>query len=102
MDIAISIQDIWLIEEKAMSLRSFITFSPPKAPIKDDIKAIKVIIDVKIGVKVKYEIKYIGAIFWIERRTKAWGQDSPSMTWGNQKWTGAAPSLIMSDSKIRE
>ena len=63
MDIAISIQDIWLIEEKAISLRSFITFNPPKAPIRDDIKAIKVIIDVRVGVKVRYEIKNIGAIF---------------------------------------
>lgn len=62
---------MWLIEEKAISLRSFITFKPPRAPTKDDNKAIKVIIDVKTGVKVRYEIKNIGATFWIERRTKA-------------------------------
>ena len=32
MVIAINIHDMWLIEEKAISLRSFITFNPPRAP----------------------------------------------------------------------
>lgn len=44
---------MWLIEEKAMSLRSFVTFNPPRAPTKDDNRAIKVIIEVKTGVKVR-------------------------------------------------
>lgn len=71
MDIAINIQDIWLIDEKAISFRSFITFNPPRAPIKEDNRAIMVIIVVRIGENVKYEIRNIGAIFWIESRTKA-------------------------------
>lgn len=53
MDIAINIQDMWLIDEKAISLRSFITFRPPKAPTKAEARAIKVIIDVRMGVKVR-------------------------------------------------
>lgn len=53
IDIAINIQDMWLIEEKAINLRSFMTFNPPKAPIKDDIRAINVITDVSRGVNVK-------------------------------------------------
>lgn len=36
---AISIQDIWLIEEKAISLRNFVTLRPPKAPIKEESRA---------------------------------------------------------------
>lgn len=63
IDMAINIQDIWLIEEKAINLRSFITFKPPRAPINEEAKAIKVMIEVRIGVKVKYEIKNMGAIF---------------------------------------
>ena len=52
MDIAINIQDMWLIEEKAINLRNFITLSPPRAPIKEEARAIKIIIDVNVGVKV--------------------------------------------------
>lgn len=53
IDIAINIQDIWLIEEKAISLRRAITFRPPKAPTREESRAKKVIIRVSIGVKVK-------------------------------------------------
>lgn len=52
-DIAINIQDMWLMEEKAKSLRNFITFRPPKAPTTEDNNAMKVIISVSSGVKVK-------------------------------------------------
>ena len=53
MERATSIQDIWLIEEKAINLRSFKTFKPPRAPTREDRRAINIIIDVRVESKVK-------------------------------------------------
>lgn len=35
----------------------------------------------------------MGATFWSVIKVTAWGQLSPSITLGNQKWKGAAPAL---------
>lgn len=40
-----------------------------------------------------YDIRDMGAIFWIVIKVIAWGQSSPSITLGNQKWKGAAPAF---------
>lgn len=40
----------------------------------------------------------MGATFWTVIKVTAWGQPSPSITLGNQKWKGAAP--ILSNKEI--
>lgn len=104
MEIAISIHDIWLMEEKAISLRSFVTLRPPIAPTIEEKRDAKMIKNTKSEDKFKYEIRNIGAIFWIVIRIKAWGQVRPSITWGNQKCKGAAPNFKRSENviKVRE
>ncbi len=51
--IAISIQDMWLTEEKAISLRNFVTLRPPKAPIKEESTAAIVIRKIRFEEYVK-------------------------------------------------
>lgn len=96
-----NIHDMWLIEEKAIILRSLRRFRPPIAPTTEDKIAVNVIRYNMLGKKVRYEIKNIGASFWIVRRINAWGQNKPSITWGNQKWRGAAPNFINKDKAIK-
>ena len=54
---------MWLIEENAMSLRNFVTFNPPKAPTREEERAARVIKEVRLRLRVKQEIRNIGAIF---------------------------------------
>lgn len=99
--IAISIQDMWLIEEKAISLRNFKIFNPPRAPIIEEKMAETVIKKIRLEENARYEIRNIGANFWIVKRIRAWGQVRPSITWGNQKCNGAAPNFKSKDKAIR-
>lgn len=50
---------------------------------------------------VKYEIRNIGANFWIVIRIIVCIHDKPSITWGNHKWKGAAPSLSKRAIRIK-
>jgi len=43
----------------------------------------------------------IGGIFCRVVNTKADGQSTPLITWGNQRWQGGIPSFRRSDSKIK-
>lgn len=91
-------QPKWLIEEKAMSLRSEVWFKPPIAPTKID----KIIIVFKKFFLKQKESKIIGASFCQVIKIKAMFQFKPSITFGNQKWKGATPLFIIKeDAKIK-
>lgn len=96
MNIPNIIQDMWLIEEKAKSLRNSIWLTPPSAPTTAD-RTLLTKIKVLFPLITQYDNKYIGAIFWTVIKITHWTQDKPSITWGNQKCTGAAPNFNNND-----
>lgn len=100
-EIAISIQDKWLIEEKAIIFRRNIKFNPPRAPTRAE-KIAEIITSLfKTLEIIKYETKVKGAIFWTVDSKYTWGHVSPSITWGNQKWNGALPIFNNKENKIK-
>lgn len=92
MNILNIIQEIWLIEEKAKSFRSKDWLIPPIAPTIADKVAL---IPTRSGLQLYkvYIKRYNGPTFWTVIKIKPWGQVNPSITCGNQKWKGAAPSF---------
>ena len=83
------IQPIWLIEEKAINFRKEPWFKPPIAPTKAD-KIIKINI---LLFKFKYDKIIMGANFCQVIKVKQLIQFIFSITLGNQKWKGDAPSF---------
>lgn len=88
--IAVIIQPIWLMDEKARSFRKEVWFNPPMAPIKVD-KIIK--IKRKLVILVIYEIIIMGANFCHVIKIILLFHEIVSITLGNQKWKGAAPNF---------
>lgn len=86
-----SIQAIWLIDENVRILRSLIWLN---LIIPLIIREIIIIIVKKLKFKLLFMIKIIGVIFCHVNNNKQLNQFNPSITSGNQKWKGAAPSLV--------
>lgn len=95
--IAINIHPKWLIEEKAIILRKDVWLSPPIAPIRVAImvKIINVLFIFRKYIKIT-----IGPIFCQVINIIALFHLQFSITFGNQKWNGGAPSFIIIDNKI--
>lgn len=89
-DMAIIIQLRWLIDEKDINLRNEVWFNPPIAPMRADIK-INVII--KYFKNIIYDKIIRGANFCHVIKIKLLYQFKLSITFGNQKWKGAAPNF---------
>jgi len=79
---ATNIQEIWLIEEKAIIFLSLVWLSPPIAPIKAE-SEINIIVSVFISTM--NESKIMGVIFCQVIIIEHLIQDKPSITLGNQK-----------------
>jgi len=91
MNIELNIHAMWLIEEKAIILRTLVWLRP----IRPLINILMIIINKKKIGKFKLNInKIIGAIFCHVNIKVQLIQFKPSITSGNQKWKGAAPILI--------
>lgn len=88
---ALSIQPIWLIDEKAIILRKEVWLKPPTAPTTAESMAVKASI-FNGGFRYNNIIK--GAIFCHVIKIILQCQSNPSDTTGNHMWKGAAPILI--------
>lgn len=75
----------------------FVWFSPMILPIEIDIIIIVIIKYVELLV---YIIKIMGAIFWVVNKIMFCCQFNLIITWGTQKWRGAAPIFINNDEFI--
>lgn len=91
MVMADNIQAMWLIDENVMIFRSLTWLNPIIVlTIRQEI----IIIVMKSKLILLFIRSIIGAIFCHVRRIRQFIQFNPSITSGNQKWNGAAPSLI--------
>lgn len=87
---AANIHPIWPIDEYAIILRNSVWFSPPAAPTNPLVVALIVrAIDDDM-----YDINIKGASFCHVISNIQFFHLIPSITPGNQKWTGAAPAFI--------
>lgn len=93
------IHPIWVIEEYARILRSWVWFSPPQPPTRiDRIERVR-----RMFVSTDEDIWYIiemGANFCHVRRSKPDVRGTPWVTSGTQKWKGAIPSFIAREVTI--
>lgn len=77
------------MEEQAKILRKEVWLRPPIDPIK-----VEAIINKKIASENReYDRIIRGANFCQVNKSKEFNQDNPSITFGNQKWKGAAPNF---------
>lgn len=86
----------WAIDEYVKMSLTLVWFNPPKAPT---------IPDARIAIKInspplKCIIRIKGAIFCQVKIKNAWNQGAVIKTWGNHKWNGATPNLIIRDAEI--
>lgn len=82
----------WAIEENAIRDGKWVCLSPPRAPIT---ALNREVVRIMFGIDVEYRDKIeIGIIFCQVDRIIHEDQEILDITWGNQKWNGAAPILI--------
>lgn len=93
INIEASSQPMWLIEEKARIFRNEVWLIPPKAPNTADKIILLYSNNSKEAELNRHTNKKRGAIFWIVIIIEICGHIKPFITWGNQKWKGAAPNF---------
>lgn len=83
---------MWLIEENAIIFRSLVWLNPLIVLV---IRHIMMILVRNVKLIFMFMISIIGAIFCHVSRINEFIQFNPSITSGNQKWNGAAPSFVI-------